>query len=192
MKKTDLIFSNSEMQDTFLKDCLFNNVDFQADGVDCTREEYYNFIDSIIELSKDTNDFVHNFLAHSEFKRLRCYQQLLKSMCPNDIWCFVRENFGEKCFKTISDVGGVKVGTNEFSVVLTNGYGDGDTRVAIFDNEDDFYSSDLMFFNTVIDGHFFIYDYDCGENVAKEISGRFAVYYYEGLVAFVNCTQKEK
>lgn len=35
-----------------------------------------------------------------------------------------------------------------------------------------------------------IYDYDCGDVAATTISGRYAIYYYNGLVAFVK-TGKE-
>lgn len=47
-------------------------------------------------------------------------------------WYRIRELFGDHCFKTASDVGSLLVGNEEFQALIPNGYGDGITRVAIF------------------------------------------------------------
>ena len=44
-------------------------------------------------------------------------------------WYRVRELFGNRCFKTASDVGSLLVGNEEFQALIPNGYGDGITRV---------------------------------------------------------------
>ena len=68
---------------------------------------------------------------------------LNKECCLNDIysaismygkdrinhWYRIRELFGDRCFKTASDVGSLLVGNEEFQVLIPNGYGDGTTRV---------------------------------------------------------------
>lgn len=75
---------------------------------------------------------------------------LNKECCLNDIysaismygkdrrnhWYRIRELFGDRCFKTASDVGSLLVGNEEFQVLIPNGYGDGTTRVAVFNKAD--------------------------------------------------------
>lgn len=40
-------------------------------------------------------------------------------------WYRIRELFGDRCFKTASDIGSLLVGNEEFQVLIPNGYGDG-------------------------------------------------------------------
>lgn len=89
---------------------------------------------------------------------------------------------------TSSDAGGVKIGVDQFTIVIPNGYGDGDTEVFIYDDndkiDDDIKYNQLKFL-TFIDGEKInIYSYDCGNEVAETISGRYGVYYYDGCVYF--------
>lgn len=102
-------------------------------------------------------------------------------------WYKIRENFGDRCFITMSDVGCVRVGNDDFSVLIPNGYGDGTTRVAVFENGNDFTAEDIMRFTGIsVTGKCNIFYYDCGgDTVAREINGNYLVYAYEGLVAFV-------
>ena len=102
-------------------------------------------------------------------------------------WYKIRENFGNRCFKTDSGVGSVKAGNDDFSILIPNGYGDGVTRVAVFENEDDFIAENLMSFTGIIlAGKCNIYKYDCDCcDVAKELNGKYLIYAYDGLVAFV-------
>ena len=89
---------------------------------------------------------------------------------------------GDKVFKTVSDIGGVKIGNDKFTVIIPNGYGDGDTRIAIVNRGE---INDNMFnFFTFIEGDINIYSYDCGDDVVKTISGKYGVYYWEGFVIF--------
>ena len=93
--------------------------------------------------------------------------------------------FGDKCFKTYSDAGGVKVGSDTFSVLVPNGRGDRTTRVAVFEDESEFNADLMMYSGTSLHGDFVIYDYDCGNNPVTQLSGNYFVYYYDDLVAFV-------
>lgn len=105
-------------------------------------------------------------------------------MNTNDTWYAIRALFGDRCFKTESDAGGVKVGNDSFSVRIPNGFGDGITRCAVFEAQNETVT-ELMEYFTTIDGTFNIYDYDCGTKAARTLTGRYAVYFYDGLVAFV-------
>lgn len=101
--------------------------------------------------------------------------------------------FGERAFKTLSDAGAVKVGNQEFSVLFNNGIGDGVNRVAIFNKVEagTIFNSSMMNFISSVNGEFYIYDYDCGDTPAikdgteVKLKGKYFVYSYEGLIAFV-------
>ena len=109
-------------------------------------------------------------------------------------WYRIRDLFGDRCFKTYSDVGGLLVGNEYFQVLIPNGIGDGTTRVAIF-RKDDKVSSGLIELmmdrehGPTFNGKFNIYSYDCDnpekDEPCKTLEGRYFTYYYDGFVAFV-------
>mgnify|MGYP000448732176 CR=1 FL=1 len=109
-------------------------------------------------------------------------------------WYRIRELFGDRCFKTYSDVGSLLVGNESFQVLIPNGMGDGTTRVAVFKKDDDVPCGliDLMMdskHGPTLRGKFNIYSYDCDkpevDEPCKTLEGRYLVYYYDGFVAFV-------
>ena len=115
--------------------------------------------------------------------------------CKNH-WYRIRSLFGERCFKTVSDVGSVLVGNEMFQVYVPNGYGDGITRVAVFNKDDEDYVADSLISmmmddqrGPVLNGNFNIYPYDCCNPTVAEpcesLVGRYATYYYDDLVAFI-------
>lgn len=112
-------------------------------------------------------------------------------------WYRVRELFGNHCFKTASDVGSLLVGNEEFQVLIPNGYGDGTTRVAVFNKSDSDHSIASRIMSDMMDSHrgpylhgkFNIYPYDCCnptvDKPCRTIKGNYFTYYYDGLIAFV-------
>lgn len=96
----------------------------------------------------------------------------------------MRKFLGERQFKTSSDAGGVKVGTDGFSMIIPNGYGDGITRVAIVGKNELPQSDILRFFTSVKGEKINIYSYDCGEGVSRTMSGRYGIFHGEGFVVF--------
>ena len=97
-----------------------------------------------------------------------------------------------KKYYTDSDIGSVLVGTKDFGITVRNGFGDGTTKVFVFDSESEFVKfvnvKDWLFCKT-INGTFNIYCYDCSdrcnEDVIATLSGRYAAYCNSGKVAFV-------
>lgn len=143
-------------------------------------------------------------------------KRVLNKECPlNDIystismygkdrknhWYRIRELFGDRCFKTVSDAGSLLVGNEEFQVLIPNGYGDGTTRVAVFNKADSDFDinsdydvafrimPDMMDSGPCLYGEFNIYPYDCCnptvDEPCKTLEGRYWTYYYDGLIAFV-------
>lgn len=120
------------------------------------------------------------------------YNQIvaLELLSEQNRWLTIRKLFGDRCFKTFSDRGGVLVGNESFQTLIRNGYGDGITRNAILPlkNISDFDKWDKLMNNTniTLEGKFNIYTDDCQtEDVEKELNGKYAVYYYNGLVLFL-------
>lgn len=185
MKKEDLKFKGADSTGySFIKQCLFKET--WQDHAD----EYNRAVKQLISESANTDEFVEKYLANTEWKKEQCYQAMLKKYKPEKKWLFIREMFGDKSRKTMSDAGALKIGNESFSVLVNNGFGDGVTRYAILD-KNEFYAGDLMNYFTIIKGKVNIYSYDCGDDVAEEIEGCYQIYYYEGLIALVDMNQKE-
>lgn len=180
MKINELIFKGTDNAGySFIRQCLFKD-EWQDRAA-----EYNNAVKQLISASANTDEFVQKYLANTEWKKEQCYQAMLKKYKPEKIWLFIREMFGDKSQKTISDAGALKIGTNNFSILIPNGHGDGETRYAVL-NSEEFYASELMTYFTMINGKFTVYSYDCGDDILEELDGKFHVYFCDGLIALVN------
>lgn len=169
MKKSELKFNGG--YNDYLCGCIFD-------------ERIEERTMSILSSATDTMDFVSRFLDSEEPEIImsQAYAELSKKVCPNGHWVRIIQMLGDKVFKTMSDIGGVKIGNDKFTVIIPNGYGDGDTRIAIVNRGE---INDNMFnFFTFIEGDINIYSYDCGDDVVRTISGKYGVYYWEGFVIF--------
>lgn len=112
-------------------------------------------------------------------------------------WYRIRELFGDRCFKTASDVGSLLVGNEEFQVLIPNGYSDGITRVAVFNKGTSDYDVASRVMSDMMDSHrgpclqgkFNIYPYDCCDPTVAEpcktLEGEYFTSYYDGLIAFI-------
>lgn len=154
-------------------------------------DEYNNAVKELISASANTDEFVQKYLANSEWKKGQCYQAMLKKYKPEKIWLFIREMFGDKSRKTISDTGALKIGNENFNVLINDSFGDGVTRYAIL-NKDEFYAGNLMNYFSIIKGKFNIYSYDCSDDIKEKLEGSYHIYYYEGLIALVDMNQTEE
>lgn len=97
---------------------------------------------------------------------------------------FIREMLGDECFTTTSDAGGLKIGNGALSMIIPNGWGDGDTHVAILSETAKFNFNALDYF-TRIDGECDIYSYDCHNgDIVRHITGTYQVYTGGGFVVF--------
>lgn len=174
MNKEDLKFNIEQPKATFVKECIFNN---WVKGYGAIMEHLHNAV--------DTEDFINKILGDPELATTQAYAEVSKKLRPDSHWYRVREMFGDNVIKTSSDAGSVKIGVANMSILVPNGYGDGITRVAIFDGSKAFNNSMMSYFSTIKGENMIIYDYDCGDVAATTISGRYNIYYYSGLVAFV-------
>ena len=178
MKLNELVFPH-DTKEHFL-------VELTKDYVVKTGFHYSEMVSNLLDNSSFVDEFINEVITANELKTTQLYAELIKRERPEMRWKAVREMFGDKCIKTKSDVGGVKVGADTtFSVVVPNGRGNGTTRVAVFEDKSDF-NDDLMEYSGIsLHGDSMIYDYDCGNTAVKLLNGDYLVYYYDGLVAFV-------
>lgn len=138
--------------------------------------------------AKNSEEFVDKILDDEELKNYDAYAELSKRFRPDRHWHRIREMFGNRSFKTDSDMGSVKVANDHFSVLIPNYEGDGTTRVAVFHKNEDF-NARMMDFFTILDGKFYIYNSDCANTEdygsrVEELNGTYWVYAYDGFVAF--------
>lgn len=138
----------------------------------------YSIYDSVYgEVLSDILDGKSHRGRHDErIKKTQGVAELFK----ND-WYFLREQLGEKAKKTISDVGGLKVGVDGFTIILPNGNGEGVMRYAVVE-KDEINTSAFKFFTTIKGKNINIYGCDCGNEIEETISGWFCVYYSSGFV----------
>lgn len=130
--------------------------------------------------SKNLKDFKQRVLQNEEVKLLQGTAELMKNDVDN--WRYLRSILGDKQFKTSSDAGGVKIGNENFEIIIPNGVGDGITRVAVLNKNE---MNDSAFdYITFCKGKINIYNYDCGCEIAKTIEGRYGIYSKDGFVVF--------
>lgn len=141
------------------------------------------------EKAEDVNDFI-NLVSYNKTLHGSLLWKCIVEEKPDNIWYIIRDCFGSKQFKTYSDAGGLLVGNKQFATLISNGYGDGVTRVCVFDNDNECgYALSFMQLHDSIQGAFNIYNYDCSdrndEDIVCKCSGKYFVYSYEGLIALV-------
>lgn len=93
-----------------------------------------------------------------------------------------------------SDSSAIKIGTEDFQILIGNSYGDGVMYYCVLDGEG-FPKIDTPFnYVTQIYGKFDIYDYDCGETIAETVGEKgseYAVYNFSTEDGYDDLTDEE-
>lgn len=180
MRKQLLVKNNGALKDYTVM-CLLNNETFNIE------DENVKTVRILFKKAKSYVDFKNMILEEDSLKRTQGYAEVSKEMSNH--WYRVREMFSkaDEFYKFASDAGSLKVGTNGFNVLISNGYGDGVTRVGIFKKDNRNFNMHMFpeHNSMVLNGKFDIYSYDCGNNIALTIDGNYFVYTYEGMIALV-------
>lgn len=135
--------------------------------------------DAAIEKAASLDEFL-SIIKNDDGLRYRQATGLLLS----DDWYFLRSLLGNKCKHVISDAGGIKIGTDDFSLLIPNGKGDGVTRYAVLEASDPFNSDAFHYFTSIkVYKEMKIYSSDCVSSVLKE--GTYSIYFNEGIVVFL-------
>lgn len=159
----------------FTKRCLMNE-EFTA---------YKGSIEIILqywEQAESLETFRKMVLSDERLKNNQGYAELSKESRGHRQR--VKEMLKDKMFDTYSDAGSVKVMNDNFSVNISNEYGDGVTHCAVLSKTDRFNSGMMNFSRTTIRGTADICRYDCGSEPIKKLDGEYLVYTYEGIVVF--------
>lgn len=165
---------NSGLKD-FTIQCLTNRLIDGGQTADRIRAHW--------EAAEDIDAFKEAVLNDAQLKHTQAFAVLSRETPGH--WYRVREMFGRKCLHTVSDAGAVKIGNGLFSTLVSNGIGDGTTRIAVFAKGEGFNENMMNYSGVSAHGEFSIYDCDCGGVPIVELNGNYTVYNYEGMVAFV-------
>lgn len=125
------------------------------------------------EAAKNEEAFICAVIRDRSLACTQGYGELLDGRRELPGWWF--EEFPpEHIIETLADAGSVKAGNDGFTILLNAG-GDGWKTVAVYDKR---VVNDSVFrCMTSIEGEDFnIYSYDCGDEVALTLSGRYGVY----------------
>lgn len=155
-------------------------------------DEYYN---DLYQKSKSLSEFEKDVLSN-DIKNCAVYSKVSRYGTDSENhWYRVRGLFGNEIIKTYSDVGSLMVGNDSFSTLISNGYGDGTTRVGIVNKCDENIKKaslcEGMMDNcrVTLKGTFNIYPYDCDAPSEQKpiltLTGNYFVYNYDGIIALV-------
>lgn len=157
----------------FTKSCLGNET-----------SPYYKTIKEYWAQAKNIEEFVNLVLGNKELEDSASYWELAKEKAYN-YDNMVKDYLGTRAndhFTTYSDVASLKVGNEDFTIDISNFYGDGENNVYIFDTAVQLSCVDFV---TTIEGTFNIYEYDRGKEVIKTLCGKYAIYRTSQVFAFV-------
>lgn len=131
---------------------------------DCLDQEYKKGVDKMLDNEKAVNKYF------DELEKMKVKIDLISN--DKDV----------KIIKTVSDVGSLKVGNDDFSLLIPNGYGDGEMTCYITTDVNISEKDGFKYFS-LLSGKFNIYDYDCGDNVIYTTSDNaYQVWFGNGYV----------
>ena len=138
------------------------------------------------EEAKTIAEFKKKVFADTSLKLSQGYAELSRE-CEDHL-CRVSEMFEQRQFKTGSDRGSVMIGNDDFQILIPNNYGDGITRVAIFEEYE--FNAEMMEYNPTIviaTKAMYVYADDCNTTCLAAVlkPGMYFTYSYEGMVALV-------
>ena len=145
---------------------------------------------SCLEKAKDLDDLERMYFQTDNINIIcsQAYGVFSQRTADHDLRLEKLFNHANNTFTTYSDVGSLKIGVGDSSVLIPNGCGDGKTTVGFFDANNPFNEAldHMMMFFTTINGEFDLYEYDCGDEVAMKIKGKYFVFYANSYIAFQN------
>lgn len=160
-------FKTTETFSTYVKACLMD--------LDWTKQCW--------EGADDLRDFYKRFFATTsrEIITSPAYAGLSKMMSRSEHneHCRLMLSEADQRLVTDSDRASLKVGNNDFSVLIPTDNGDGETRTYIFKKGNEWFNDELLDgcqYLTCVEGDFNIYENDCDGKALHELSGKYFVY----------------
>lgn len=174
---SDLEFSEDAAKNAYIKACVF---DRWAPGYDDAVEILLN--------SYSVEEFVDLYLDYDALNDTLGYAELSK-LDEDGHWARVYDMLGKNWRETESDADGLKIGNDEWTILIPNGSGDGETRYGVV--EDRGFNPDMMEYFTEVEGTFNIYSYDCGSDIDMTLHGRYGIYNCNGFIVFEKWPDRE-
>ena len=170
------------MTDKELQDWKNENLtlDLYKREFDLFKHEIKDF-NAIWSKAKNIKDFA-NKLLNSKYYLTRLATYFIDKDTIIEKWVINKE-----CLITYSDIGSVKIGNDEFTFYIPNGYGDGENKIIFID------FLELQEINHLFErrGNFkvkdkiYLYDYDLGNTPINVFNkGNYSVYSYNKIVIF--------
>lgn len=142
--------------------------------------------------AKTFEEFVELFFSADEEEIVRSYGycELSKTLNAKDHEKRLNRMLAkaDNTYCTMSDIGSLKIGNGDFTMLVPNGYGDGETRVFVFKKGNAnfiYYMLNIGDWSCSFKGVINIYHYDCGNNVCATLNGSYTIYSENGNVIFV-------
>lgn len=127
---------------------------------------------------KDFSLSMSNLIAKNPYTQLT---EVFSEYYQVNIFEHIKNQTDASFHLTSSDIGGVKIGNEDFGIIIPNGFGDGETEVIITNND----AHVPLSFYTSVKGNFNIYNYDCGNTVETTLNGKYMIYSGKQTVVFV-------
>lgn len=170
----DLVLSKVSSRNDFLKGCL---------PLDSWQESFPEYAETkaILDKAQNSGEFISMILNSDTMRGTQIYAELSKDQ--PDHWKRIMNDL-DTWHETYSDAGGLRIGNDDFSVIVPNGYGDGNMHYTIVGRG--CFNHDMLNFWCSISGkNINIYNYDCSDGSAvNSLSGRYGVFYGYGFVVF--------
>ena len=142
--------------------------------------------------AKTFEEFVELFFSADEEEIVRSYgycelSKTLNAKAHEKRFNRMLSN-ANRAYYTMSDIGSLKIGNSNFTMLVPNSYGDGETKVFVFKkgNENFIYNMlNIHDWRCSCKGKIDIYHYDCGDDICATLEGSYSIYSENGNVIFV-------
>lgn len=147
------------------------------------------YVDNILNDVKNYDEFEKAVLNTEELKNTQLYAEVSKESKDGQhrkrLLDILRESKTDE-YITHSDCGGVLIGNENFNIVIPNGYGDGETRLFILDENNEIQLHNMAkFFTSFNADDIKVYAEDTSrKREIINLNGRYGAYFHDGIVIF--------
>ena len=142
------------------------------------------FIELYEKYGEDPASFIKELVKseNAAIKQTQAYAVASHYIDPDgQHWKRLRAIIGDRCKKTYSDNGCIKVGNDTASFYINTGGGKGDQRYAVMENQS--FNTDMLRFVGVLEGSLLnIYSNDKEDTVLETLNGKYGIYCCQGIV----------
>lgn len=147
------------------------------------------YVDDILSSVRNYDEFEKAVLNTEELKNTQLYAEVSKESKDGQHkrrLLNILEESDAKEYTTYSDCGGVLIGNDNFNIVIPNGYGDGETKLFILDDNNKIQLYNMAkFFTSFNADDTKVYAEDTSrKREVINLKGRYGAYFNDGIVIF--------